>query len=75
MKKYILTLLCAMFALTAMGQKTVTGQVLDSDGLPMAYAAVKVEGTNTLVRTDDNGQLLRRRSQRQGYAQRFLYWL
>ena len=55
MKKYLFSLLCCLLALPAMAQVKVTGNVVDENSEPVAYATVKVKNTQTSTTTDING--------------------
>ena len=56
MKKLLLLSSAMMlFAFTAMAQKTVTGVVLDTSGVPLPGASVVEQGTSNGVSTDFDG--------------------
>jgi iron complex outermembrane receptor protein len=55
-QKITLSILLLLFAvLQSMAQRTVTGRILDSAGVPLSDASVTVVGQKTGVRTDANG--------------------
>ena len=57
MKRLMLLLLFCLAAVQAFGQtKTVTGQVIGSDGIPIPGAAVMVQGTSNGVMSDADGK-------------------
>lgn len=47
-------MLCGVFAFAQ--NRVVTGRITDKDGIPVAFASVKVKGTKTGVAADANGQ-------------------
>ena len=54
----ILTLLLAFVVQLSFAQeKTVSGQVLDSEGLPLPTATVLIKGTTTGTTTDFDGNI------------------
>ena len=56
MKKYFLTCILATFSLVSIyAQKTISGIVNDSDGLPLPGASIVEKGTNNGVTTDFDG--------------------
>ena len=56
MRKF-LTLLSVLMLTTALGwaQGTISGVIKDATGEPVAFAKIKVEGTNVAATTDGNG--------------------
>ncbi len=57
MKKFVLFALAVFTTVFCYAQTTITGTVVSGDdGTPIPYANVQVEGTKTLVFTDDNGK-------------------
>ncbi|MBQ0054484.1 MAG: TonB-dependent receptor [Bacteroidales bacterium] len=57
MKKIVLFALAALFAVVSYAQTTITGTVTSGDdGSPLPYASVLVQGTKTIVFTDDDGK-------------------
>ena len=49
--------LAALFAVVSYAQTTITGTVTSGDdGSPLPYASVLVQGTKTIVFTDDDGK-------------------
>ena len=56
MKKYFLAIMAIIFTMViAHAQKTVSGIVNDSDGLPLPGASIVEKGTNNGVTTDFDG--------------------
>jgi len=55
MKKIILVTFSMLLAVTGWSQKIVTGVVNDSSGVPLPGAAVVIDGTDTGVATDFDG--------------------
>ena len=55
MKKFILTFLCLGFAITAMAQTSVTGNVVDNKGEAVVGATVLEQGTTNGTITDVDG--------------------
>lgn len=55
MKKLIFTAALMLFAICGMAQKTVTGSVVDENGLPLPGATVIEQGTSNGVSTDFDG--------------------
>ncbi len=57
MKKFVLFALAALVAVVSYAQTTITGVVTSGDdGSPVPYASVLVQGTKTVVFTDDDGK-------------------
>lgn len=57
MKKFVLVALAVLTTVISYAQTTITGKVVSGDdGSPVSYANVMVEGTKTLVFTDDDGK-------------------
>lgn len=56
MKKYLITLGCAMLTLPALAQSKISGVVVDDAGEPVIGASVKVKGTKESAVTDINGR-------------------
>ena len=56
MKKLLLVTFSMLLAFTGWSQKTITGVVNDSSGVPLPGAAVVIDGTNDGVATDFDGK-------------------
>lgn len=54
-RKLVLLFACFLMAISMAAQKRVTGRVTDTNGAPVANAAVRVAGTKVLTYTDANG--------------------
>ena len=54
-KMFLMTLSLMLFAFSGWSQKTVTGVVYDTSGLPLPGAAVIIDGTGDGVATDFDG--------------------
>jgi hypothetical protein len=55
MKNLFLVTICMLLAHTGWSQKTITGVVNDSSGVPLPGAAVIIDGTGNGVATDFDG--------------------
>mgnify|MGYP005693798321 FL=1 len=56
MKKLLLVTFSMLLAFTGWSQKTITGVVNDSSGVPLPGAAVVIDGSNDGVATDFDGK-------------------
>ncbi|MBF4984892.1 carboxypeptidase-like regulatory domain-containing protein [Nonlabens mediterrranea] len=53
--KISLVLFLSLYCITCIAQRTITGNVSDTDGIPVLGATVLIKGTDNEVNTDFDG--------------------